>query len=195
MSPSTPFVVAVALLLGGCSSGDDDSAAGSTIPADTAPTADTAPSSDTAPAIAVDVTDACSFLSRADFAGVGFTVAEEGEDVSENFNLSTTSSVACQWMNDDDNISSSWELVIGTGDAEAAFASDLGFAQFDTVTTLEIGDESFLADKVSSFDSTDHDFEAGVRIGDIYFTMSTTDDRGAEAIVALANLVVARLNP
>ena len=143
----------------------------------------------------IDITHACAFLSPADFAGAGFTVASDGEDVSENFNLATTSSVACQWMSDVDNISSSWELVIGTGDAATAFATDLGFAGLDTVTRPELGDEAYLVDKVSSFDAADHDFEVGVRIGDVYFTLSTTDDRGADALTALATLVAERLTP
>ena len=175
-----PTVLALVVLSASCS-GDDST--------DPAPTA----ISDTAGSTSVDVTDACSLLSPADFAVVGFTVDAEGEDVSENFNLATTSSAACQWINDDDNISSSWELVIGTGDAAAAFASELAFAELDTMTPLRIGDEAYLADKVSTFDSADHDFEAGVRIGDIFFTVSTTDDRGAEAIAALATLVADRL--
>lgn len=175
------LVVIAALLLGACSSGDDDSTAGSISPSDTASTA------------TVDATDACAFLGPADFAAVGFTVDAEGEDVSENFTLSTTSSVACQWMSDDDNIGSSWELIIGSGDAEAAYEFEVAFAAIDTITTLAIGDESYLADRVSVIDSSDHDFEVGVRSGDIFFRVSTTDDRGVEAIEALATLVADRL--
>ena len=124
---------------------------------------------------------------------MGFTVDNEGADVSQNFSLATTTSVACQWTNFDNNQGGSWELVIGTGDAKSAFASDLSLAGLNTVTKLSIGDEAYLADKVSSLDKTDHDFEAGVRIGDTYFTMSTTDDKGGEAITALAKLVADRL--
>ncbi len=141
----------------------------------------------------IDVTDACAFLSSADFAAVGFTVEGNGEDVSGNFNLSTTSSVACQWMTFDDNIGSSWELVIGSGDAEATYDFDSSFVGQDTVTPVDLGDEAYLADKVSSFDSADHDFEVGVRIGDIFFKLSTLDDRSVEAIVALATLVANQL--
>lgn len=177
-------LVAVGLVATACSdsdTGSDDSPSASTV------------SSDTASRPAVDATDACSLLSPADFAVVGFTVDAEGDDVSENFNLATTASAACQWTYFDDNVGGSWELVIGTGDAEAAYEFEVSFAALDTFTTLEIGDEAYLADKVSSVDATDHDFEAGVRIGDIIFTVSTTDDNGAEAIVALATLIAERL--
>ena len=177
---SFALLVAVCLLTAACSESDGS------------PSASSAPS-DTGSNAAVDVTDACSFLGPADFAVVGFTVDAEGEDVSENFTLSTTSSVACQWMSDDDNISSSWELVIGTGDAQAAYDFELAFAELDAITTLAIGAESYLADKVSSFDSADHDYEVGVRSGDTFFTLSTTDDRGLDAIAALARLVADRL--
>jgi len=149
--------------------------------------------STTSAGIAVDVTDACTFLSTDDFAAVGFTVDGDPEDVSDRFSLSTTSSVACQWMTSDDNISSSWELVIGSGGAEAAYALELSFAAQDTITTVDLGGEAFLADIASSFDSADHDFEVGVRIDDTFFTLSTTDDRGAEAIVALTALVADQL--
>ena len=176
-----PLLLAVIVLTGACS--DDKN---STSPAST-------PTSDTVVSTPVDVTDACALLSPADFATVGVTVDAEGVDVSENFNLATTSSVACQWTNFDNNVGGSWELVIGKGDAEAAFASDLSFAEMNTFTTPELGDEAYLEDKVSSFDSTDHDFEAGVRIGDTYFTLSTTDDGGADAITALATLVADQL--
>ena len=142
---------------------------------------------------AVDPTKACTVLGPADFKTVGFTLDSAGEDVSQNFNLSTTTSVACQWTNFDNNQGGSWELVIGTGDAKSAFASDLSLAQLDTVTKLSIGDEAYLADKVSSSDKTDHDFDAGVRIGDTYFTISTTDDKGGGAVTALAKLVADRL--
>lgn len=176
-------LLTVALVLLSVSCGDsDDSSSASTAPPDTGTNAP------------VDTTDACSLLSPADFAAVGFTVDAEGEDVSENFTVSTTSSVACQWMSEDDNIGSSWELIIGTGDAEAAYEFEFSFAAIDAITTLAIGDESYLADRVSVIDSSDHDFEAGVRIGDTYFTVSTTDDRGAEAILALAALVADRLS-
>lgn len=178
MHCSRPLIAMVVFLTVSCSDNDASSPDG---PATTASSA------------SADTSNPCALLSPDDFAVVGFTVATEGEDVSESFTLSTASSVACQWMNDDDNISSSWELVIGTGDAEAAFDFELSFAEIDTVTTLEIGDEAYLADKVSSFDSADHDYEAGVRIGDTFFTLSTTDDRGAEAIAALARLVADRL--
>lgn len=147
----------------------------------------------TVASVAVDLTDACTFLSPSNFADVSFTVDGDPEDVGERFSVSTTSSVACQWMTSDDNIGSSWELVIGTGDAEAAYDSELLFAPQDTATTVDLGDEAVLIDKVSSFDSTDHDFEVAVRRGDVFFTLSTTDDRGAEAIVALATLVANRL--
>ena len=142
---------------------------------------------------AVDASDACIFLSPADFSDVGFTADGEGEDVSENFTLFTTSSVACQWTTSDDNIGSSWELIIGRGEAKAAYDFELAFAQQDTITTLDLVDEAFLVDKVSSFDSADHDFEVAVRRGDTFFTLSTTDDRGADAIVALATLVANQL--
>ena len=134
-------------------------------------------------------------LSPADFAAVGFTVDHAGEDVSKNFNLSTTSSQACQWTNFDNKVGGSWELVIGTGGAKDAFASDLSLAQLGKVTRPSIGDEAYLEDKTSSFDATDHDFELGVRIGDTFFTMSTTDDTGAGAVTALAKVVASRLVP
>ncbi len=154
MRGTSALVVAVTLLAGACSDGNKDST-----------TSASTPTSDTVVSTPVDVTDACALLSAADFAAVGVTLDAEGVDVSENFTLATTSSVACQWTNFD-----------------------------NTMTTLELGDEAYLEDKVSSFDSADHDFEAGVRIGDTYFTMSTTDDHGAEAITALATLVADRLS-
>ena len=179
----TPLILTVVLLAGACSNSDKN----------TTSTAST-PTSDTEASPPVDTSDACALLSPADFATVGVTVDDQGVEVSENFTLSTTSSVACQWTNFDNNVGGSWELVIGTGDAAAAFASDLAFAEIDSVTRPDLGDEAYLRDKVSSFDSADHDFEAGVRIGDIFFTMSTTDDHGSDAIAALAALVTDRLS-
>ncbi len=176
------LILTIVSLAGACGDGDKDSTS----------TAST-PSSDTGASTPVDTSDACALLTPADFATVGVTVDDEGVDVSENFSLSTTSSVACQWTNFDNNVGGSWELVIGTGDAKAAFEFDLGFAEIDSVTRPDLGDDAFLVDKVSSLDSADHDFEAGVRIGDIYFTMSTTDDHGSDAIAALAALVADRL--
>lgn len=173
MQPVHPWIVAIVLLTGACSGGDS-----------TAPT--------TGAAIA-DPIDACAVLGPADFKTVGFTVESEGEDVSDNFNLSTTTSVACQWTNFDDNQGGSWELVIGAGGAESAYESDLSLAELDTVSKLAIGDDAYFVDKTSSLDATDHDFEAGVLVGDTYFTMSTTDDRGGEAIAALATLVADQL--
>ena len=180
MRPARPLTLAFVLVLVSCSD-STESATTSTAPSDTGSTT------------TFDATDACSVLAPADFAVVGLTVDAEGEDVSENFTLATTSSVACQWTNFDDNVGGSWELIIGTGGAEAAYELEVSFTELDTFTTLAIGDEAYLADKVSSFDATDHDYEAGVRIGDTFFTFSTTDDRGAEAIVALATLVADRL--
>ena len=177
------LILITGLLFGACSNSDKDSTS----------TAST-PTSDTEAGTPVDTSNACALLNAADFASVGVTLDGEGEDVSENFTLATTSSVACQWTNFDNNVGGSWELIIGTGDAEAAFTSDLSFAEINTASTLELGDEAFLEDKVSSFDSADHDFEAGVRIGDIYFTMSTTDDHGSDAIATLAALVTDRLS-
>ena len=58
---------------------------------------------------------------------------------------------------------------------------------------LSLGDESYFVDKVSQLNSGDHDFEAGVRKGDVVFTLSTTDDSGGPAIQALAATVVLRL--
>ena len=176
-----PLVLAVIVMTGACSGDKASTTTAST------------PASNTAVSTPVDVTDACALLSPADFATVGVTVDAEGVDVSENFNLATTSSVACQWTNFDNNVGGSWELVIGKGDAEAAFASDLTFAETNTVTRPQLGDDAYLEDKVSSFDSADHDFAAGVRIGDTYFTLSTTDDGGADAITALATLVADQL--
>lgn len=175
-------LAAIVLLAGACSDGGKSSTT----------TASTPTSDSAAP---VDTTDACAVLSADDFAAVGVTTDAAGVDVSQNFNLATTSSVACQWTNFDNNVGGSWELVIGTGDAAAAFASDLSFAQADTVTTMDLGDEAYLVDKVSSLDSADHDFEAGVRIGDVYFTLSTTDDGGSDAIATLAAVVADRLTP
>ncbi|MBI4884151.1 MAG: hypothetical protein HY826_08860 [Actinobacteria bacterium] len=176
-----PLVITLAILGVACS---DDGGAASTAPA---------AADDTEAGTASVPGDICSVLSSADFADVGFTVVVDGQDVSENFNLATTTSSACQWMTDDDNIASSWELVIGSGDAQAAFDFDLSFAELDSVTSVAIGDESFLVDEASSLDAADHDFAAGVRIGDVYFTISTTDDRGSDAIAALAQLVADRL--
>ena len=128
--------MAGALFFTACSSDSADSPSASTAPSDTGSNA------------AGDATDACSVLAPADFAVVGFTVDADGEDVSENFNVATTSSVACQWTNFDDNVGGSWELVIGTGDAEAAYEFEVSFAALDTFTTLDIGDEALvLADR------------------------------------------------
>ena len=175
-------MLAALVVLGACS--DDNQDGTSTPSTDASDTVDSPP---------VAASNACALLSPDDFAVAGFTVDDDGVDVSENFNLATTSSVACQWTNFDDNVGGSWELIIGTGDAQAAYEFELSFAQLDTFTTLDIGDEAYLADKVSSFDADDHDYEAGVRIGDTFFTLSTTDDSGAEAIAALAELVADRL--
>ncbi|MEQ1873408.1 MAG: hypothetical protein ABL953_06740 [Ilumatobacteraceae bacterium] len=176
------LILAALLVLGACS--DDNHDGENTPSTDTSDTVDSQP---------VDASNACALLSPNDFAVVGFTVDDDGVDVSENFTLATTSSVACQWTNFDDNVGGSWELIIGIGDAEAAYEFEVSFAQLDTFTTLDIGDEAYLADKVSSFDADDHDYEAGVRVSDTFFTLSTTDDRGAEAIVALATLIADRL--
>ena len=174
-----PSLTISIVLLAGCSgTGDGNSATAS---------------SGSAAIAAVDLTNACAFLSVADFAAAGFTADGDGVDVSENFTLSTTSSVACQWTTTVDNIGSSWELIIGNGDAQTAYDSELSFAQPAAVTTVDLVDEAFLIDKVSSFDSADHDFEVAARRGDTFFTLSTTDDRGAEAIVALATLVANQL--
>ena len=175
-----PSLTISIVLLAGCSGGGDGDSAATT-------------SSGSAAIAAVDLTNACAFLGAADFAAAGFTADGEGIDVSDSFNVSTTSSVACQWTTTDDNIGSSWELIIGRGEAQAAYDFELSFAQQDTITTLDLVDEAFLVDKVSSFDSADHDFEVAVRRGDTFFTLSTTDDRGVEAIVALATLVANQL--
>jgi hypothetical protein len=194
MSRAQPLILAMTLLAAaGC--GSDKSAAptgtaaggGSPTSAGGKSTGDTGVSSIAA------VTDACTVLAPSDFKAVGFTVESAGEDVSQNFNLSTTTSVACQWTNFDDNQGGSWELVIGHGDAKAAYDGDLLLSKIDTVTKLSIGDEAFLADKVTSSDPNDHDFEAAVRLGDTYFTMSTTADNGSGAITTLAKLVIDRL--
>jgi hypothetical protein len=194
MRCARPLLLAVVVLTGACGS-NSKSSSPTAAPGPAGSTTTTAGSGtgDTTGHAAVAVTKACTVLGPADFKAVGFTVDSEGEDVSQNFNLSTTTSVACQWTNFDNNQGGSWELVIGTGDAKAAFAGDLLLAKIDTVTKLSIGDESYLADKVTSSDKTDHDFEAGVRIGDTYFTMSSTDDKGADAVTALAKLVVDRI--
>jgi hypothetical protein len=193
MRQARPLVLAVVLLTGACSSSKSTApTAAATSGASATSTGDSS-TGETGASPAVDPTKACMVLGAADFKTVGFTVDNAGEDVSQNFNLSTTTSVACQWTNFDNNQGGSWELVIGTGDAKSAFAGDLSLAQLDTVTKLSIGDEAYLADKVSSSDKTDHDFEAGVRIGDTYFTMSTTDDKGGDAVTALAKLVADRL--
>jgi hypothetical protein len=188
------LILAFVVLTAACGSSGKTSSP-TAVPAPAGPATSTADGStgDTRASTVVAVTKACTVLAPADFKAVGFTVDSEGEDVSENFNLSTTTSVACQWTNFDNNQGGSWELVIGTGDAKAAFAGDLLLARIDTVTKLSIGDEAYLADKVTSSDKTDHDFEVGVRIGDTYFTMSSTDDNGADAVTALAKLVVDRI--
>jgi hypothetical protein len=177
---------------------DKNSGALSTIPPTSASTSNSvsssAPISSTgASTKPVDIAHACTVLHPSDFATVGYTVAREGDDVSQNFVLDTTTSVACQWSNDDNNHSDSWELAIGTGGAKAAYASDLQFAQFDTVTKLTMGDESFIADEVRASDKSDHDYSVSVRTGDTYFTMSTTSDTGADAVKSLAKLVLGRL--
>ena len=61
------------------------------------------------------------------------------------------------------------------------------------MSQLSLGDESYFVDKVSQLNSNDHDFEAGVRKGDVLFTLSTTDDTGGPAIQALAATVLRRL--
>lgn len=142
-------------------------------------------------AVPVDLTRPCTVLSAVDFAGVGVTVDGGGEDVSRNFNLATTASVACQWTNFNNNTgtSGSWELIIGTGDAASAYKSDRSLADLDKVKDPQLGDEAYLADKVSQLDATDHDFEIGVRHGDTYFTLSTTANDGGTAVTALAKIV------
>jgi hypothetical protein len=174
MRQKRPLILAVVLMTGACSSSPITAPPAAPATGASATSAGDSGTGDTGARTAVDPIKACTVLGPADFKTVGFTVDQEGEDVSENFNLSTTTSVACQWTNFDNNQGGSWELVIGTGDATAAYDSDL-------------------ADKTTSSDNTDHDFEAGVRIGDTYFTMSTTDDKGGDAITALAKLVADRL--
>lgn len=194
MRQARSLILALVLIAGACSSSKSSAptAAPATGGGSSTSTGDSS-TGDTGASTAVNPIKACTVLGPADFKTVGFTVDNEGADVSQNFSLATTTSVACQWTNFDNNQGGSWELVIGTGDAKSAFASDLSLAGLNTVTKLSIGDEAYLADKVSSLDKTDHDFEAGVRIGDTYFTMSTTDDKGRDAITALAKLVADRL--
>ncbi len=187
------LIVAIVMLTAACSSSKSSAPTAAPATSSAATTTGNTTTGNTVAQTAVNPIKACTVLTPADFKAVGVTVDNAGEDVSQNFNLSTTTSVACQWTNFDNNKGGSWELVIGTGDAKSAYDSDLLLAGIDTVTKLPIGDEAYLADKVSSLDKTDHDFQAGVRIGDTYFTMSTTDDKGADAVTALAKLVAGRL--
>ncbi len=192
------LIVAVILVNGACSSSKSTTptsapATNSSVTTTGNTTTGNTTTGNTVAQAALNPIKACTVLGPADFKTVGITVDNAGEDVSQNFTLSTTTSVACQWTNFDNNQGGSWELVIGTGDAKSAYASDLLLAAIDTVTKLPIGDEAYLADKVSSLDKTDHDFAAGVRISDTYFTMSTTDDKGADAVTALAKVVAGRL--
>ena len=78
---------------------------------------------------------------------------------------------------------------MGTPPLRHRAASDRSLAGLDKVKDLQLGDEAYLADKVSQLDATDHDFDICIRHGDTYFTLSTTANDGGTAVAALAKIV------
>jgi hypothetical protein len=173
-----------AMLVPACSSDE------STVPTRTTPVAAPAPSFASVPSVHVaDVPPPCSILGADDFAAAGVPVEGAGVDTSASIGLATTSSAACQWSG-----KGTWDLLVGRGGAATAYEFDRGFfAELDTVADLEAGDVGYILDREDVATPEDYDHEAGVVIGDLYFTLSTTDDDGAAAVELLAKVVAGRL--
>jgi hypothetical protein len=116
-------------------------------------------------------------------------MAIEGPGVPLDIGLATESSAGCQWRGD-----GTWDLLVGVGGGARAYEFDRGFFDdLDEVEDLDAGDKAYVLDREAVATPEDYDHEAGVLIGDLYFTLSTTEDDGAEAMRELVPLVAERL--
>jgi hypothetical protein len=182
----TAWIVAA----GGCTDADPGAkgtpSAGATTAAATTTSARARPTSTDATA---QVASPCSILDASDFAAAGLTVDGPGVDVSASIGLATSTSAACQW-----NGEGTWDLLVGRGGAINAYEFDRGFfAELDTVNDLDAGNFGYILDREDVATPEDYDHEAGVLVGDLYFTLSTTDDDGGEGLERLAHVVAERL--
>jgi hypothetical protein len=179
------FAVAV---VAGCSDGSDASSTTSI------PTASTTPATvsslgPSAASGAAALPHPCTILTAEDFAAAGVPITGVGVDLSSRIGLATTVSAACQWTGD-----GTWDLLVGTGGGATAYEFDRGFFdELDDVADLSAGDAGYILDREESATPEDYDHEAGILVGDVYFTLATTDDEGADATEELAVLVAERL--
>jgi hypothetical protein len=183
------FCVAVAVVAG-CSDGSDSSSTTTaSITAPTTPPTVAAPGPGGASGDAA-LPHPCTILTAADFAAAAVTVTGPGVDLSSQIGLATNVSAACQWTGD-----GTWDLLVGRGGAATAYEFDRGFFdELDHVAELAAGDAGYILDREESATPEDYDHEAGVLVGDVYFTLGTTDDDGADATEELAELVAERLS-
>jgi hypothetical protein len=181
------LLLPVALWVASCTDDRDSDEAGNVTTASTASApASPAAVSSTAPG---GVPHPCGLLTASDFANARVAVEGPGVDLSDQLALATTTSAACQWRGD-----GTWDLLVGSGGGANAYEFDRGFFdELDVVADLDAGDAGYILDREQSATPEDYDHEAGVLIGDVYFTLGTTDDDGARATRMLALAIADRL--